>query len=228
MAEDTGSHNVARLRESENRYRTLFDTLIEGFCTIEVLFDANGKPVDYRFLEINPAFEQQTGLRDAQGKTMRELAPNHEEHWFEIYGKIALTGEPLRFENEAKALGRHYEVCAYRVGGADSRKVAILFNDITARKTAQVRLQGKLERLNLLQQITRAIAERQDLPSILQVVIRTLEERLPIDFGCVCLYEPADNELVVTRVGLRSAALALQLSLTEESHIPIDQNGLSR
>ena len=102
---------------AEAKYRQLFDTLIEGFCTIEVIFDAHGKPVDYRFLEINPAFERQTGLHNAQGKLMRELAPNHEQHWFEIYGKIALTGEPLRFENEAKALGRFYEVCAYRVGG---------------------------------------------------------------------------------------------------------------
>ena len=141
------------------------------------MFDASGKPVDYRFLEINPAFEKQTGLRNAQGKRMRELAPNHEEHWFQIYGNIALTGEPLRFENEAKALGRHYEVCAYRVGGAGSRKVAILFNDITDRKTAQVKLQAQLERLSLLQQITRAIGERQDLPSIFQVVIRTLEDQ---------------------------------------------------
>ena len=124
------------VRESEARYRALFDTLIEGFCTIEMIFDADGKPVDYRFLEINPAFERQTGLHNAQGKRMRELAPNHEEHWFEIYGKIALTGEPVHFENEAKALGRHYDVCAYRVGGPGSRKVAILFNDITERKVA--------------------------------------------------------------------------------------------
>jgi PAS domain S-box-containing protein len=213
--------------ESEARYRQLFDTLIEGFCTIEVLFDAAGKPVDYRFLEINPAFEKQTGLRDAQGKRMRELAPNHEEHWFQIYGNIALTGEPLRFENEAKALGRHYEVCAYRVGGAGSRKVAILFNDITDRKTAQVKLQAQLERMSLLQNITRAIGERQDLPSIFQVVIRTLEDRLPIDFGCICLHDAANNSLLVTCVGTRSEALATELAMREQAVVPIDQNGLS-
>jgi PAS domain-containing protein len=102
---------------SEARYRTLFETLIEGFCTIEMIFDPNGKPVDYRFLEINPAFEKQTGMYNAQGKLMRDLAPNHEAHWFEIYGQVALTGEPVHFENEAKALGRHYDVRAYRVGG---------------------------------------------------------------------------------------------------------------
>ena len=79
--------------EAEARYRTLFETLIEGFCTIEMIFDANGNPVDYRFLEINPAFEKQTGMYNAQGKLMRDLAPDHEAHWFEIYGKVALTAD---------------------------------------------------------------------------------------------------------------------------------------
>jgi PAS domain S-box-containing protein len=214
--------------ESEARYRTLFETLIEGFCTIEMIFDADGKPVDYRFLEINPAFERQTGLYDAQGKLMRDLAPNHEAHWFEIYGKVALTGEPVHFENEAKALGRHYDVRAYRVGGPESRKVAILFNDIIERKNAERKLQARLEHLNLLQQITRAIGERQDLASIFQVVIRTLEDRLPIDFGCLCLYDPPANQLTVTLVGLRSESLAMELALTEKARIDIDENGLSR
>ena len=130
------------LRESEDRYRTLFNTLIEGFCTIEMIFDADGKPVDYRFLEVNPAFEEQTGLRNAQGKLMRDLAPKHETHWFDIYGKIALTGEPAHFESEAKALGRYYDVCAYRIGGPESRRVAILFNDITERKRAEESVQA--------------------------------------------------------------------------------------
>jgi PAS domain S-box-containing protein len=125
------------LKQSEGRYRDLFNTLIEGFCVIEVIFDVGGCPVDYRFLEINPAFEKQTGLHDAEGKLMRDLAPEHEAHWFEIYGKIAQTGEPARFQNEAKALNRWFEVFAYRVGGPESRKVAILFNDITERKQAE-------------------------------------------------------------------------------------------
>ena len=218
----------AALLASEAQYRTLFETLIEGFCTIEMIFDADGKPVDFRFLEINPAFEKQSGLRDAQGKLVRDVAPGLEAHWFEIYGKVALTGEPVFFENEAKALDRYFDVCAYRAGGPDSRKVAILFNDITERKRSERKLQAQLERLNLLQQITRAIGERQDLRSIFQVVIRTLEEQLPIDFSCICLYEPADHRLTVTHAGLRSQALAQELALTEQASIDIDGNGLSR
>ena len=127
-------------KKSEKKYLTLFNSIDEGFCTVEVLFDVNNKPVDYRFLEINPAFEEQTGLIDADGKLMRDLAPDHEEHWFEIYGKIALTGESIRFINEAKALNRWYDVYAFKIGGADSREVAILFNDITQFKKTEIEL----------------------------------------------------------------------------------------
>ncbi|HLL78078.1 MAG TPA: ATP-binding protein, partial [Ktedonobacteraceae bacterium] len=96
------------------------------------------------------------------------------------------------------------------------------------RRTAQSRLRSQLERLRLLQQITHATGERQDLPSIFQVVVRTLEDQLPVDFGCVCLYDAVDNLLTVTSVGLRSKELAMELAMSEETHIEIDENGLSR
>jgi PAS domain S-box-containing protein len=128
------------LRESEKKYRTLFDSIDEGFCTIEVLFDGNDNPIDYRFLEVNPSFEKQTGIQNAQGRRMREIAPQHEEHWFEIYGRIALTGEPVRFENQAAQLHRWYDAYAFRVGDPGDRKVAILFKDITERKRAEEEL----------------------------------------------------------------------------------------
>jgi PAS domain S-box-containing protein len=128
------------LRKSQEKYRTLFDSIDEGFCTIEVLFDGNDKPIDYRFLEVNPSFEKQTGIQNARGRRMREIAPLHEEHWFEIYGKIALTGEPTRFENLAAQLHRWYDVYAFRIGEPQERKVAILFNDITERKRLERRV----------------------------------------------------------------------------------------
>ncbi|WP_052215202.1 HWE histidine kinase domain-containing protein [Belnapia sp. F-4-1] len=128
------------LRRSEQRYRTLFEAMDEGFCVIEMLFDAAGRACDYRFLEVNPAFERHTDLREAVGRTMREFAPAHEEHWFEIYGRVALTGEPVRFENRAANLdGRWYDVYAFRAGEPGQRQVAVLFNDITGRKAADER-----------------------------------------------------------------------------------------
>jgi PAS domain S-box-containing protein len=124
------------VHQSEEQYRALFTTMMEGFCIIEVLFDAENNPTDYRFLETNTAFDFQTGLQAAKGKRMRELAPENEEYWYQIYGKVALTGESTRFVNESKVLKRWYDVTAYRVGGQASRKVAILFNDITEVKKA--------------------------------------------------------------------------------------------
>jgi PAS domain S-box-containing protein len=115
-------------------FRLMFDSMSEGFCVIEMLFDEQGRPKDYRFIEVNPVFESLTGLENATGKRIREFAPNHEEYWFEILGKVAITGEPVEFQNEAKALSRWFEVKAYRVGGKDSRKLGVLFKDITKQK----------------------------------------------------------------------------------------------
>jgi PAS domain S-box-containing protein len=224
IAERTRAEGVAR--QSEERYRTLFDTLIEGFCTIEVIFDAGNRPVDYRFLEINPAFEKQTGMQNAQGKRMRELVPNHEEHWFELYGKIALTGESAHFENEAQALGKWFEVFAYRIGGPESRKVAILFGDITDRKLAEGKVRSQLARLELMNHITRAIGERQDLTSIFQVSVGSIEEHLPVDFSCACLYDEKTGYLTVSSIGPRHQALALDLALGPAARIEIARNGL--
>jgi PAS domain S-box-containing protein len=142
--------NLLALRKTQERYHLLFESMDQGFCTIEVIFDEIKNPVDYIFLEINNAFEKHTGLNNAVGQRMRELAPAHEQHWFDIYGKVALTGKSIRFENRAEALGRWYEVYAFRVGRAEHRQVAIFFNDITARKTTEQALRQSEEELRTL------------------------------------------------------------------------------
>ncbi|MES2069621.1 MAG: response regulator [Pseudomonadota bacterium] len=103
-----------------------------------------------------------------------------------------------------------------------------LQTEIIVRQQAEQKVHAQLGRLNLLHQITRSIGERQDLRSIFQVVIRCLEDQLPVDFGCICLYDQSQNLLDVTCVGLQSEALAQEFSMTEHSQIPIDENGLSR
>ncbi|RYG96912.1 MAG: PAS domain S-box protein, partial [Alphaproteobacteria bacterium] len=127
----------AALHESEERYRTLFEAIDVGFCIVELKFDGDGQPVDYRLAEMNPAFENQTGLYGAAGKWVSEVAPGLERHWFEIYGRVALTGQPIRFENFAEAFGRWYDVHALRIGDPAAHRVAILFNNITERKHAE-------------------------------------------------------------------------------------------
>jgi signal transduction histidine kinase len=143
------------LQEREERYRTLFNSIDEGFCVIEVLFDGNERPLDYRFLETNATFERQSGLVGAVGRTAREMVPNLEQHWFETYGQVALTGEPLRFVDGSAEMGRWFDVYAARVGGAGRREVALLFTDITARKEAEV----ERERLLRAERVAREAAE---------------------------------------------------------------------
>ena len=101
-------------------------------------------------------------------------------------------------------------------------------NDITELKHAEDKLRAQLNRLHLLDEITRAVAERQDLQSIFQVVIRRLEDHLPVDFGCVCLKDPASNMLTVVSIGARSESFAMGLAIKEQARFAIDENGVAR
>ena len=123
------------LRESKERYQTLFDSMTEGFSLHEIVTDQQGRPVDYRFLEANPAFERLTGLKraDLVGKRVLEVLPDTEACWIENFGRVALTGEPVHFESFSSALGRWYEVFAYRPA---PRQFAVISTDITARQQA--------------------------------------------------------------------------------------------
>lgn len=134
-------------RESDERYRTLFESIDEGFCVVQMLFDSEDRPFDYRFLEVSPSFAKQTGLEAVCGRTMLELVPNHEPHWFEMYGKVARDGEAVRFIDRADALDRWYDVYAFRFGEPANRQVAVLFNDITHRKRAEEALRLQAEEL---------------------------------------------------------------------------------
>ncbi|GAT34792.1 PAS domain S-box-containing protein [Terrimicrobium sacchariphilum] len=130
----------AKFRRSEERYRTLFNSIDEGFCVFEMIYDATGQPVDYRFLEVNPAFEKHTGLADAEGRTILEMVPAHEKHWHEIYGRVAETGESIRFEERGEGMGRWFSVYAFRIDEPEQRRVAAIFSDITERKQAEEEL----------------------------------------------------------------------------------------
>jgi PAS domain S-box-containing protein len=133
-------HAAEKLRASEERYRTLFESMDQGFAILDMMFNDAGQPVDYRFLEMNAMFERNSGVTDAVGKTARELVPKLDRFWFDAYGQVALSGNAVRFESEAATIGRWFDVYATRIGGPDSRKVALLFSDITARRQADEEL----------------------------------------------------------------------------------------
>lgn len=150
---DPGSAPAA-LADSRERYQRLLDTIDEGFCIIQMKFDAQGAACDYKFIETNRAFEKHTGLVDVCGHWIRDLVPEHDQHWFDLYGDVARTGHSVRYENRAGALGRWFEVHATAVD-ADGDLVAVLFNDTTAQRNAEQALRaseaywrGVFEKLN--------------------------------------------------------------------------------
>jgi PAS domain S-box-containing protein len=134
---------LRRLRElqlaSEARYRQLFESIDEGFALHEMVFDANGNPVDYCFIEANPAFGKLTGLdtRKIIGRRITEVMPSIEPLWIQTYGRVVRTGKPERFEAYAAALGRWFAVYAYCPSPG---RFAVAFSDITERRRAEEEL----------------------------------------------------------------------------------------
>ncbi len=128
--------DITEHRKIENDYRTLFREMLDGFSLHEIICDRDGTPVDYRFLAVNPAFERMTGLKAEQvlGRTVLEVFPDTEPHWIETYGNVALTGEPVFFENVSRALDKYFEVTAFRPAFG---QFACIFSDISKRKRAE-------------------------------------------------------------------------------------------
>lgn len=129
-------HSETALRESEARYQTLFSEMMEGFALHEIICNKKGKPVDYRFLSVNPAFERMTGLSAASviNKTVKEVLPDNEITWLERYGEVALTSIPVSFEDYSKALDRYYHVVAF---SPQNGQFATIITDVTDRKRAE-------------------------------------------------------------------------------------------
>ena len=126
------------VREREARLSALFSQIDEGYCLAEIVCDADGTPVDYRFLEVNPLFEAMTGLHAAAGRTALELVPGLESHWVETYARVALGREVLRFEQGSDVMGRWFDVFAAPVDPVG--RFALVFRDVTTRHDAEVAL----------------------------------------------------------------------------------------
>lgn len=140
----------ADLRESERRYKTLFDAIDEGFCIIEFIDGPHGPLSDYLHVEANPATATSVGMTDVMGKTARDLLGAEADAWIDIYKDVLVTGTPLRFERELETTGRWLELSAYRVEPAERNQVAVLFQDHTARRKAEAALRESEERFRIL------------------------------------------------------------------------------
>jgi len=143
----TRSISEAALSASEERYRTLFNSLNECLYVVEKVDSAPGEPVDFRFVSVNPAFLGQSDIRGEIGKTMRELLPDESEAWFATCDWVYVTGVPRRFEHTVRDSDRVLERYVFRLDGTDSRRVAIIFWDITARKQSERQLRAQTQEL---------------------------------------------------------------------------------
>jgi PAS domain S-box-containing protein len=134
-------HELLRVKDelaqqATDKYLALFNSIDEAFCILEMIYDENGRVLDYRYADMNPAFEKQSGMKNAQGKTLSELVPGIETSWVERAGKVAETGESIRFEDYVAPMQRWFEVYLFRVNNSKDY-VAKLFYDITDRKKAE-------------------------------------------------------------------------------------------
>jgi len=147
---DTLEQRVAErtlaLRASEEKYRSLFDSIDEGFCIIERVHSHTGTDaqLDFRYIEVNPAFEIQAGVSNVVGKTLRQAFPDLTEQWYVTFDSILETGEPSRLERELSAGGPVMELYAFRVEGETQSRVAVIFKDVSARKRVDSDLQDAL------------------------------------------------------------------------------------
>jgi PAS domain S-box-containing protein len=175
-----------KLLRSEERMRTVLEAVDTAFAIVEVKFEADRRPVDYRFVEANPAFERQAGV-NLRGKWVTEFAPDLERFWFETYGHVARTGEPANFESYAKAFGRWFDVRALRVGDPSARQIAIFFNDVTARRELEARNAATQQ----LSDSLRSLSDPDDIAATAARILGTTLQASVVGYGAVELDEGA-------------------------------------
>ena len=219
----------SEVKEAREQLHAIIETASEGIITVD----------DRGFIEsFNVTASRIFGYsgEEVMGKNIKMLMPEqysaHHDGYMDAYLRtgekkiIGIGREVTGLRKDGTTFPMDLAVVEVRLRG--KRKFSGFVRDISQRKQAEENLQAHLSRLALMNRITRAIAERQDLKSIFQAAVRSLEQDLPLDFASVCLYDPATQHLTVTCVGVHSASLALELAMPEQTRIDIDQNGLSR
>lgn len=197
------------LRESEERYRTLFDSIDQGYALLEVKYDAVGKAMDLYFLETNHVFEKQTGMTNYAGKTARQLNPHLEDRWVQAYADVVETGEAVRFDTHVQEIDRWFTVAASKVGGPESRLVSVVFDDITQRKRDEEVLRESEERQAYLLKLSDALRPLHDWAEVLGKASRILGEQLRADRTLYAEIDVALGEVVITRDYVRDGAPSL-------------------
>ena len=150
-------------QRATDKYHDLFNSIDEGFCIIEKV--RGDGPLDFVFVETNPAFEAHTGAADVVGKTIREAFPLESEEWFLIYDTIVRTGEHVKFERGMDSQERTLELYAFRIKDETSRRVGIVFRDITERKKAEQKIRESKELMEGIAETIPDMISVQEYPS---------------------------------------------------------------
>lgn len=211
-AESSRVRAAAATRQA--RYQKLFESIDEGFCLGEIIVDESGQAVDYRFLEVNRRFEEQTGLADAVGKTACELVPNLERHWVDTYARVGLGGETLRFEEGSESMGRWFDVYAAPVDPVGCGQFVLVFKDASDRKRAERALQRTRYRAQLIADVVGAL---DSLDTVSEMAERFVEVLVP-RFADYASLEIPDRSEPVLAVAHRNPEMLPTLRTLHERH----------
>ncbi len=182
-------------QRARDRYRKIINSMDEAYCLVDIIFNDQEECKDIRYLEINPIFEEQSGLKDVLGKTLKELIPTIESYWFNYFGTVAKTGESLRFEEYSEPLERWYDIYAFRLDELEPNQVALIFKDITERKEAE-------HRQTFLLKINDALRALTDPEEIQITAMQVLGSHLEVNRAFYS--EPIlDEETLLTNAGYR-------------------------
>lgn len=175
---------------SEAKYCTLFNSIDEGLILCDVIFDEDGCPIDIFYVEANAAATRMTG-QELKGRRTTELSPNFEPEWFEIWGRVARTGEAVRMELPAAPLNTWYEFYIFKPDAANNQRVVAIYKDISDRKQTELELRESSERFRVLSDISPVGIFRNDLQGIctyanaktLEITGLSLEQNLGDGWG---------------------------------------------
>ncbi|MDP3916012.1 MAG: PocR ligand-binding domain-containing protein [Bacteroidota bacterium] len=175
--------------ENETNYRLMFENVAQGFASHKIILDESGLPVDYEYLSVNPSFEKLTGLKASNviGKPVKEIMPNTEKYWIDLYGKVALTGEAVQYENYSVELDKYFEVWAFspRIG-----EFATVFTDITKRKRDE-------EIQKVMYSISRGTSKSNDLGELILMIQNQLESLIDVTNFYIALYDETSDSFTI-------------------------------
>ncbi|MBV9108742.1 MAG: PAS domain-containing protein, partial [Gemmatimonadetes bacterium] len=209
------------LRASEEKYRALFSEMDEAYAVVEVMAGAGGLWTDFLFLEVNAAFMRHTGMPYPVGQTATQLLGTPNPRWAELYGRAAETGESIRVEERELTLGRVFDLNIFRLGGAGSRRVAVLFTDITERKRAEAALREseahlatELEDASVLQKISNELVSEAGPDGHYNHIVEVARTLMRADAASIQELDAADSRLkLLAHAGFHAESAAFWSSV---------------